>query len=374
MFAVLLIGPFFAIPASHARMTENPEASTRPTTTTAESNLNNQSPPVDPHRRLLEDEIRSAESAADKAQASISAARYILVTQCEPELNCLLADDHDCDGRLGALVREALDFLNAASAQLNEPHAQIDDDRRSQLDERIDMLKSFAGVFGALARPASDDDAYRSTLLDACGDLAIYLDDTNAGIVESARLWQGIAYRRAKRFDRAIQVLRPVMPRPRYVRFGFHARLQRCLALSDSARHVNALWLCAKMQGRVDSWFEGEEPAVLQNAGDAARWTRVRLLKSWARDLRADGKSDRAAEAESQADKIAHAGEFPLPPERRLALKESIAGLPPWDRVDADQINNDETKTPVENEDPKNKDEHEDSADSAPPPPIPAHD
>ncbi|MCZ6699537.1 MAG: hypothetical protein O7D94_11445, partial [Planctomycetota bacterium] len=215
------------IPSAHARSMQPSVLSTQPATAPAQT----QPSRGISLRQHLEIEFATAPTTTDKTHAAIALARCILVTECAPSLNCLLAGRDDCGNELGSLVDQAQEYLKVAAGHLKEPDAQIEADRRVQLDERIEMLGSFAGVFGELAKPVSDEDAYRSTLLEACGELAIYLDDTNAGIVESARLWQGVAYRRAKRFDRAIQVLRPVITQPAFVRIGVHARLQRCHAL-----------------------------------------------------------------------------------------------------------------------------------------------
>lgn len=366
MIAILLLGLMSSIPSAEARSPDDTTPSSRPAGLAEKANPPAGPQAEDPRRRQLENEYHAAGSPADKVHASIALARFILVTQCAPHLDCLLAGRDDCGSELAELAKEALEFLDAASAQLDASESGLDDDRRIEFEERIDMLQAFAGAFKALAAPASGDADERSSLLDACSHLAIYLDDTNNGIVESARLWQGFAYRRAERFDRAIQVLRPVLTRPAFNRVGFHARLQRCLALSDLGRHVNALWLCSKVAGKAEAWFADEDEAARKGAAASARWTRVRLLNAWARDLRAAGQSERGEEAESEATRIAGMDGAPPPLDRLLAVGETIAGLPAWDPVRTDE-------TPAATEKHVPTSEQDDSGGREPPSESPAH-
>lgn len=310
-----------------------PPTSTQPATTQATSRpvpaavtTSSVAPIQDPTRTRLERALADASSPWDQARAALAVAQYILARQCAPSLTCVLVGRPGCRGEHVTLASEAVGFLDTAADRLREA-GDTDADERRDVEDRLDALRSFANLFATLAPPPLND-ASRRHLLDACSELAIYLDDPNSGIVESARLWQGVAYRLADRPKRATQVLRPSLTPPAYARIGFYTRLQRCLALGEAGQPVAGLSLCLKLGTRVRHWFRHEDKATRKPARLMTQWVRIRLLRMWAEQLRAEHREDRAATAESDADALVGEETFPPSTERSLALTDAIAGLP----------------------------------------------
>lgn len=303
--------------------------STRPTTRTVTSRPGDPTVERDDNEALtrLRRSVEEADSPIARTRAALAAARQTLISDTAPALSCLLLGRDDCASELARRARWAHEFLDQATAALQNASTDLGPDSALEIEDRIDMLRGFQRLFAALARPTpgpKDTDA----LLDACSDLAIYLDEANSGVVESARLWQGLAYRRAGRPQRAAQILRPSLTPPAFARIGLHARLQRCLALGDADMHVAGLSLCLRLRARLDDWFDPQtDKQATDQARLAVRWTRIRLLRSWASTLRESGKQDRARQADQRADALA--GDDPFPPGRGscLELTAAIAGL-----------------------------------------------
>ncbi len=280
----------------------------------------------DATRTQLERALTDASSPLEQAHADLVIAQYILARQCAPSLTCVLVGRPSCPGEHVALAAEAVGFLDTAATHLREA-TESDSDAHREAEDRLDALRSFANLFVTLrARPLNGPS--RRNLLDACSELAIYLDDPNSGIVESARLWQGVAYRLADRPKRATQVLRPSLTPPAHARIGFYMRLQRCLALGEAGQPVAGLSLCLKLGTRVRRWFRHEDKATRKQARLMTQWVRIRLLRMWAKQLRAGHREDRAATAESEANALVGDETFPPSAQRSLPLTETIAGLP----------------------------------------------
>lgn len=237
-------------------------------------------------------------SGAAFAFQLLEAARCIALTECAPlltsELNASVRDRPrlaEAAGRILRYVAEAEKALDAAEMD------QTDSDRA---DVCIDLFRSLGELFRAIA--ATDgSDASKKALMDSCIGLALYMDDPRGGVVEAARLWQGVGYRRAGRPDRALQVLRPAITPPTSRVVGLYARLERCRALADKGRFAAAIALALRLSGRVDAWFEQQDAQTRKAAADTVRRMRAQLLQDWATDLRKAGERDRAAEAEEEA-------------------------------------------------------------------------
>jgi hypothetical protein len=282
----------------------------------------------------LEEEIAAASAPLDKAQACLAAARHKLANQCAPLLLAICAGAFDAEQaeKLGQCAAEGLAYLDRASAVRSRLADQAEGDILIRLEDRTDMLRAFGAMFSALARDPSSE-APRMHVLNACNGLAVYLDDDNAKLAESAKLWLGIAYRLAGRPERSLQVLGPTLTMPAEPRIGLLARLQRCLALGDRGDYVAGIALCLRLGVRVEAWFADEHWATRKQAADTVRFTRIELLRGWAAELRAQGQDEQAEAVAHQADELIGSEPYPPSADRRLRLTEAIAGLPGWGSV-----------------------------------------
>lgn len=275
----------------------------------------------------LEDLTDSAVAPLDQAGAGIAAAQCILVIRCAPPLSakcCGAASKEDAE-ELALNAERALALLDRASAALAQAGDEPGLDTIRGLEDRIDLLRALGEVFLALSAAPESPNAERR-LIRACNGLAVYLDEENPKIVESAKLWLGAAYHAAGRPDRALLVLRPSLTEPADPRIGFMGRLLRARALGDRGDYVAGLALCSRLSARAKVWFAAEGPAAQEEARDAVRYTRVELLRAWAQGLRSAGQAERADAAAAEAKRLI--GSDPHPSKHRgLRLVETIAGL-----------------------------------------------
>jgi hypothetical protein len=236
-----------------------------------------------------------------------------------------LAGSNAADAELTAAANSAMILLDRASQYIEHDGAQAPD--RRELVNRIESLRAFGNLFVALGRPAGDDAASKE-LLAACTRLAPSLDEPDAELVESAKLWLGFAYRRAGRPDRTLQVVRPIVTAPTSRRIGLLARLQRCQALGETGRHAAGIALCERLAVRADAWLAREDEATRLRASESIRCVRIELLRGWANELRRAGEADRATAAEVEVAKLRGSESDSSPPDRRLVLEIAVAGLP----------------------------------------------
>lgn len=273
-----------------------------------------------------EESLAAAESSLDRAKAEIALARCILVSKTASPLSRFIAGDVSAREQLGLHAREAGEHLDRAAELLDKTVA--DEDAVSRVQDCIEMLRAFAEMFATLAEDGSNDE-HRQRLLDASIGLSLYLDDTRREVVESARLWQGAAYRRAGRSDRALQVLRPVLSSSMARDIGFWARIERCRALADGKHFAAAMALANRLSPRVEAWFEDDDAETRRAATDSIRWLRAELLAAWGRHLREQGQSERADDAMKEAELIMDSVKSPPAPDRWLPLREGVSGLTP---------------------------------------------
>lgn len=273
----------------------------------------------------LEAQAGLASRGLAAAVAAVHAAQCILSRRCAGPLSLALAESDIRSEELAGAARDALALLDRASRHLGE--AQGDPDTKRELADRIQSLRAFGGVFAALAG-AGHEESRNKQLLTACNELAPCLDDASVELVESAKLWLSLGYRRAGRPDRALQIARPVIAAPTSRRIGFLMRLQRCRALGETGNHAAGIALCQRLAVRVDAWLAEEDEATRAKAADTVRFLRMGLLRGWARELRRLGKDERADAAEAYATKLQRSEGDSLPSDRWLALEVAIAGLP----------------------------------------------
>jgi hypothetical protein len=274
----------------------------------------------------LQAAISAGTDPAANAQACLNAAHCILVRQSAVPLSAELTGSTDSRRLLAGLCGTGLSLLNRADASLAE--GQIDAEVAAQLKDRIDLLRAFGGLFDAIARSDSTDDSAKR-ILAACKKLAVYLDDSNEGVVESAKLWQGVAYRRAGRPDRSLQVLRPIITAPVSRRIGFLARIERCRALGETGHYAAGLSLGYRLGARVNAWFAEEDEATRKQAAGTVHFVAAELFRGWAAKLRASGEETAADQAASEAGKLTDSDSAPSP-ELWLGLDASIAGISDW--------------------------------------------
>lgn len=280
--------------------------------------------------------------APPKAESLIADAHEILVVEIAPDLSRELAARNDDPERLIRAVAEALEKLQRASSDLKDRPA--DDASRRRLLEHRALLDAFGRAFRAIAaapashshdshaagvastRPAAATrpDAH-AALLEQCSDLAIYLDDARPGVVDSARLWLAVAYRRAGRPDRADQVLGPLLGGERPSRIEYWAALNKCLALAEQGRFVAASAAALRVGKRLEKWFPDDDAVERDQARRALTWVQQLIREQWA-----------VAEASHTAATSAPAPEDAPPSLDLLPLKKSIEGLP-LPRMDANE-------------------------------------
>jgi len=272
--------------------------------------------------------VEDAKTPDERLAAATHAAQHAIIREAAAHLSQVLSgrpaqpdDPPDCLRRADGLLRIASESLSKIT---NQPGGR----RSVEYRDRLEMLTAFHRLFTALATAPADDDTAARELLSACSRLAVFLDDSNSGVVESARLWLGAAYRRAGRPDRAIQILRPTLTPPADPRLGLHARLQRSLALGDAGLHAAGLSLCLKLDARVGRWFADE--ATADEARRLVRRTRIQLLRSWAATLRTANAASQAREAEARADALGAEGDATARPADVLRLEVTVSGLPEW--------------------------------------------
>jgi hypothetical protein len=224
--------------------------------------------------------------------------------------------------------------LDRATAELERAGDALDEESRQRFGDRIAALRGFGSVFVVLAEADGSEDSKRR-LIQACNDIAFYVDDPIPGIAESARLWQGVAYRVAGRPDRTLQVLRPVLYEWTHPRIALWAAIERCNALAAGGQHVAALALCTRLRGGVRKAFKNDTPEIREKAVDTIRFTEASLWNRWADALDAKGETEDATVARARATELLD-GDAPSPPiDRWLPLRVAIAGLDGWDKADA---------------------------------------
>ena len=301
----------------------NAENARRPRTTTspASSQVATTSGTSDPCAAFASRAAKAADPAA-KCKALFAQARCILIVRCASPLSRGLIAEDEWPADLAPLAEKGIKCLNEIAEQLPEAKKGNDEDL-SALESRTDLLLAFARVFAALGGDAKDQKT-REALLDACSGLAPWLDDADPGLVESARLWQAVAYRRAGRADRALQLLRPALAPPVNSRIGLWCRIERCRALADRGEFAAGISLAQQLASRTASWLSDEKPETRTQAAQSIDQLRVDLYESWGRRLRTDGKTSLADNASGQAEELRK--KFKLT--EQLELTESIAGIP----------------------------------------------
>jgi hypothetical protein len=265
--------------------------------------------------------------AGDRArcQVMLEMNRRFLVEKSARQLTrVLIGQDQDVEPLLHSM-RNIHRMMGLAGGLIRRLPA--DDDETLKLKRISDLIAAFSESFTALAM---DDDGSetKQALLDSAVGLALYLDDENRAVVESAKLWQGVAYRRAGKPERALQVLHPVLTTPEARHIGLYARLERCRALADRGDYAAALAVAQRVAARVDPWFEEMDAETRRQAADSVRWTRIELLGRWGDELRRLGQEELAAETEGEANRLIGSDVYPPPMERWLALTETVSGIP----------------------------------------------
>lgn len=281
--------------------------------------------------RVLESAAEAADDPVERTRAWLVAARCRLVRECAGPLSAELCWSAKPDPELGDIVRRAMRCLDSAETAMKEWPESVEEKVRRDLGDRLDMLRAFAGLFAAMADLKADSEDSRSRLIEACIAVSMYLDDPNRGVAESAKLWQGVAYRRAGRAERTLQLLWPAIGDLSSNRVDFFARVERCRSLTDKGQYVAALALAVKLEEHLDDCMKGEDAGARELAEESLRWVRVFIHRRWAEELRREGKEQRAQSAEAAAAKLLGDATFPPPRERWLQLTETIVGLPDWE-------------------------------------------
>lgn len=273
-------------------------------------------------------------AALDAANQTIEQARRAIVIECAGPLSNELCWTAKPDSALAQIVKHGIALLDEAAKCVSDLPKAIDGEVKRSLESRIDLLRAFAEIFSAIAK-FDDSVAGKDRLIDACINVSVYLDDKSPGVAESAKLWQGVAYRKAGRPDRTLQLLWPAIGNISSNRVDFYARIERCRALLEGGQHVSALALAVKLNERLDEWMKNENEETKSLARDTLIWVRVAIHRDWAESLRKNGESARAKTADEAAEKLLGEHPFPASPEKWLRLSESIAGLPEWTPVKA---------------------------------------
>lgn len=227
------------------------------------------------------------------------------------------------NSELNGIVHRAFSHLDAADRLLDEVESKNKDVDTVELRRRSELLRAFGRAFSALCE-STDSVESRQRLIDACGELAPYVDDDNKQVSESAKLWQVVAYRRAGKTDRALQVARPVLSPPSTPPIGLFLRIERCRALAEKGDYVAAISLGARIAARVESWFEGGDESRQAAVIGMVKALQADLYREWAERLRADGNTERAEAAAEESRKAIPRDESSV----SVVLDEAIAGIP----------------------------------------------
>lgn len=249
---------------------------------------------------VTEGAVAGAAAAERRLREHLSTAHRILTIEIAPALSRELCEDRSRRDELGRIARMAEQHLVEARQELAK---LADSDSRDALEAEVDQLASFAALFASLGS-LTDDPATQSRVVAACGELAAWFDFDDKSIVESAKLWQGAAYRRVGRSDRALQVLRPVLAEPASPVIGYWARLERARALGDEKRFAAGIALCLRLETLASTWFKDESEEQVA-ARRTARQVRAALLNQWAKQLKKQGRDRAAAAAETKARELA---------------------------------------------------------------------
>ncbi|MBI5765304.1 MAG: hypothetical protein HZA51_17470 [Planctomycetes bacterium] len=241
---------------------------------------------------------------------------------------------------LHTIVQKAFFHLDAADRLLADVESKNKDADTSELRRRSELLRVFGRAFIAL-NESTDSDESRQSLIDVCGELAPYVDDDNKQISESAKLWQVVAYRRAGKPDRALQVARPVLSPPASPMIGLFIRFERCRALAEKGDYVAAISLAARIAVRAESWFEGEDESKRIAVLDRVKTLQADLYREWSDRLRDEGKAELAAAAAEESRKLEPQGRSMT----TLVLDESITGIPELTDASSKPAENDEEES-----------------------------
>lgn len=268
---------------------------------------------------VTEGAVAGAAAAERRLREHLSTAHRILTIEIAPALSRELCEDRSSRDELGRIARMAEQHLVEARQELAK---LADSDSRDALEAEVDQLASFATLFASLGS-LTDDPATQNRVVAACGDLAAWFDIEDKRISESAKLWQGAAYRRAGRSDRALQVLRPVLVEPASPVIGYWARLERARALGDEKRFAAGVALCLRLERLTSTWFKegSEEHAAARRTGQQVR---AALLNQWAKQLKAQGRDRAAGAAETKARELAEELVRVPEPKRFLKLETAI--------------------------------------------------
>ncbi len=292
----------------------------------------------------LDQAAAGGESGVDLVEGCLAAARCLLSVECAGPLSAELHGTRTGRPRLAVAVDRAGLHLDRAAVALEA--TAIKADARQKFAERVELLRAFAATFSALA---SDDgsDAAAARLTDACIGLSAFVDEPRLELVESVKLWQAVAYRRAGRPDRALRLLRPALGRLSFTRVDVLSRMLRCRILADRGMYPAALSLAQKLGKWTDVWPGDEGKQLAPRAAASLRLLRADIHRRWAQALRDDGQPQRAAAAERRAAEIIGADEKTLAPDRLLYLDEAIAGLSTWERPETQATTQRTTSQPA---------------------------
>ncbi len=271
---------------------------------------------------VTQEHVDVAASADRGIRERLLEANRILTVDTTPALFRELCEDTSARPALLAAVRRAQQQLDDASRELAKLAAS---ESRDALEVQRDQLTSFVNLFASLGE-LTQTPASRQRVVAACGELATLFDVEDKRIAESAKLWQGAAYRRAGRSDRALQVLRPVLARPASPAAGFWARLERARALCDEKRFAAGAALCLRIESLSADWFK-DAPEDVAAARRTAQQVRAAILAQWAKDLESRGQAGVARETATRARTLAESLVRVPETRRLLGLKRAVDSL-----------------------------------------------
>lgn len=278
--------------------------------------------PADPCAKAAS-AVAESVTDAEHLEAQLALARCRISIGCAVPLSARLSGGEDAPAGLSREAEAGLEATRRARAHLEKARSGMSPDAAAEAEAEVELLESFGGLFAALGGDLRTK-AAQDRLIDRCSPISLYFEESDGRLVESARLWQGVAYRLAGRPERALQALRPVLSAPADVRIGLWARLERCRVLADMQEYAAAIALAQRISARVDGWFEGADRASRKQAEDSVRWLRVELWRKWASKLSKDGRAAEAETAEKQAAALLGADRFP--PAAWLMLTDAFVG------------------------------------------------
>lgn len=267
----------------------------------------------------------AAATEADRIEAHLALANWLLSTRLEPAASRVALGLHGDDDRptIRRVASEAIERLDQARSLIDSYHP-VDptaaDDAAEGWEEARETLEVFANGLAALGESGDDGSEKRR----AAVNFALYVDDSRRHVALAARLWQAVLLLDAGEAERAVRALKPTLEPMADPFPEFYLRLLRVRAAlaaapkSDAGRFATAIALLLRLEERCERTFESPEAALL------AERTCVVLRAQLAREWRAALESADNAKAASAVGELSQDASDDDGPLEILRLRRAV--------------------------------------------------